>query len=150
MNKKPIFSWQEDDGIAVCKITNPENDYIAVGMARCHPEDRDMMSEKTGLEIAYHRALMNLYKNKVKNLKKERRVHEDIYKTFMSMPNFDKENRYIRVVRHRIYGLKEEIKIYQELINNTRAYINDFIDNKTKFYNLTRANRKVEEFKQEG
>ena len=109
-----------------------------------------MMSEKTGLEIAYHRALMNLYKNKVKNLKKERKVHEDIYKTFMSMPNFDKENRYIRVVRHRMYGLKEEIKVYQELIDNTRAYINDFIDNKTKFYNLTRANRKVEEFKQEG
>ena len=64
MNKKPIFSWQKDDGIAICKITNPENDYIAVGMAKCHPEDRDMMSERTGLEIAYHRALMNLYKNK--------------------------------------------------------------------------------------
>ena len=49
-----------------------------------------------------------------------------------------------------MYGLKEEIKVYQELINNTRAYINDFINNKTKFYNLTRANRKAEEFKQKG
>ena len=46
MNKKIIFSWQEDAGIAICKITNPENNYIAIGMAECHPEDRDMMSEK--------------------------------------------------------------------------------------------------------
>ena len=52
--------------------------------------------------------------------------------------------------KHNEQNAKEEIKVYQELIDNTRAYINDFIDNKTKFYNLTRANRKAEEFKQEG
>ena len=127
----------------------PELRFVKLQIQKITIPPLEWLSEKTGQEIAYHRALIDLYKNKVKNLKKERKVHEDIYKTFMNMPNFDKENRYIRVVRHRMYGLKEEIKIYQELIDNTRAYINDFIDNKTKFYNLTRANRKAEEFKQE-
>lgn len=149
MEIKPKFNWDPEHGVATCIVINPETECKFVGIAECHPEDKDMMNEMTGQEIAYHRALINLYRDKLKTLKKEKRVTDDIYKTFKNMPNFDKENRYIRVVRHRSYGLAEEIRVYSEMIENTIKYIKDYIDNKDQFYKITRRNRKLEEFKQE-
>lgn len=56
MKREPAFSWDPETGSALCLLFNKNDTYI--GTAFCSPEDKDMMSEKTGCEIAYHRALI--------------------------------------------------------------------------------------------
>ena len=48
--KKPIFTWDLETGEALCVIK--DKDKIYYGVAKCHPDDFDMKSEKTGCFIA--------------------------------------------------------------------------------------------------
>ena len=44
----PIFSWDEETGIASCILYNKANNKTYLGIAQCHTDDFDMMNEKTG------------------------------------------------------------------------------------------------------
>ena len=57
MKNEPIFHWDETSGKAACIVSDGEKVYT--GFAQCHPDDRDMTSEKTGCEIALRRAKIN-------------------------------------------------------------------------------------------
>ena len=45
-NRGPLFRWDPETGVASCVLLDGDN--IFIGSATCSPEDRDMMSEKTG------------------------------------------------------------------------------------------------------
>lgn len=55
---KPTFEWDSNTGIAICTIHTPYGNFS--GKATCHTDDKDMMSEKVGCEIAYSRATINM------------------------------------------------------------------------------------------
>ena len=63
----------------------------------------------------------------------------------MMMPDFDKDNRYIRVTRHKLYSLEEDINTYYRLIDETWLYLQDYIVSKDRFYKLTRSNREIKQ-----
>ena len=51
------FYWDEGIGFAKCILKTQYGEFT--GIAQCHPDDEDMMSEKVGCEIAYARATIN-------------------------------------------------------------------------------------------
>ena len=51
------FYWDEGIGFAKCTLKTQYGEFT--GVAQCHPDDEDMMSEKVGCEIAYARATIN-------------------------------------------------------------------------------------------
>ena len=59
--KEPIFKWDADTGTAYCAIWDADG-HMHEGTAVCHADDADMMSEKTGLDIARRRAELSAYK----------------------------------------------------------------------------------------
>ena len=56
----PKFEWYEEDRQAICKLHTKYG--VFTGIASCHPDDVDMMSEKVGCEIAYSRAAIESLK----------------------------------------------------------------------------------------
>ena len=62
MGKRPEFTFDEISGICGCSIVL--NDFLqGFGIAQCADEDRDVISEKTGMQIAEYRAQINLLQN---------------------------------------------------------------------------------------
>lgn len=59
--KQLVFNWDSDTGSALCVLKNKNKTYY--GTAVCSPKDKDMMSEKTGCEIAFSRARINALKD---------------------------------------------------------------------------------------
>lgn len=51
----PEFTWDEESGSAICIIKDEKN-RVFIGEAICHPDDQDMISERTGCELAFRRA----------------------------------------------------------------------------------------------
>ena len=145
MEDNTTFTWDEETGIATCTLLNPDSGKYVTGVAKCHPDDRDMMNKITGQNIAFHRALLRLYKEKRSSLRVEKKALQNLYNTFMIMPDFDKDNRYIRVTRHKLYSLEEDINTYCRLINDTWLYLQDYMVTKDKFYKLTRSNREIKQ-----
>lgn len=139
--EKESYIWDPETGVTICRLWNPDADTYAIGKAKCHPEDTDMMSKMTGEEIAYNRALIQLYRQKVKLLKKERKAHRDMYSTFAHTPGFDENNNYVRILKRKIYSLTDDIKFFDEQSDLVRKTLHDYIDKKTEFYNLTRTMR---------
>ena len=60
--KQPKFTWDPERGVAKCTIYDGENEFT--GVAQCCEADRDMMSEKTGCEIALRLAEIKYYLHK--------------------------------------------------------------------------------------
>lgn len=56
----PKFKWYGEIGKAICQLHTKYG--VFGGTASCHPDDKDMMSEKVGCEIAYSRAAINSLK----------------------------------------------------------------------------------------
>ena len=54
------FIFDEENGTTVCKMRYDNRDFITTAV--CAPEDLDMMSKKTGEEIAFHRACVEVMK----------------------------------------------------------------------------------------
>ena len=59
MAREPQFNWDPESGVAICALTDGDN--IFMGTAACAAEDIDMMSEKTGCQIALWRAEIKYY-----------------------------------------------------------------------------------------
>ena len=59
----PIFSWDEETGIASCILYNKANNKTYLGIAQCHTDDFDMMNEKTGCNIAFLRAKIKAFQS---------------------------------------------------------------------------------------
>ena len=60
--KQPEYTWDEEQGIASCTLHYNNQEFI--GMAICHPDDRDMQSKLTGQNIAEFRALIQAWRYK--------------------------------------------------------------------------------------
>lgn len=59
MGRQPIYEWDEKAGLATCCIWL--DDFLqGYGIAQCAEKDRDMISERTGLQIAEMRAQINI------------------------------------------------------------------------------------------
>ena len=62
MGKKPEFTWDETSGICGCAIII-DDILHGFGLAQCADEDKDIINERVGMQIAELRAQINLLQN---------------------------------------------------------------------------------------
>ena len=106
------------------------------------PQDMDMMSEKTGGDIALYKATIKILRNKRKRTRQEYRVLKNLLKTYKNRPNFDANDPYVRILKRKIYSYGQDIEYLNNCENNCREELRKYIDEKDNFYQKIRAMRK--------
>lgn len=141
MKHGPKFFFNPEDGSSLCVISTKNKTFV--GIAQCHDDDRDMMNEKTGCEIAYHRAIINSLKDRKNELSAKLSGLKEYYYT-MNCSKYFKENDYpIRRLVSHMDMLSDDIAITKDLIKEEQDYLKTYMKNKADFYEKIRKNRQV-------
>lgn len=100
---KPEFSWDAESGSAICILTD-EKGRTFIGEATCHPNDEDMMSERTGCELAFRRAKLQ-YLRTVRDaeIKPALAALEHLYASMVHSTNFEAKSYEARTIRKHIH-----------------------------------------------
>ena len=138
--KEPYYDWNEQDGIATCILYDGENTFL--GLATCHPDDEDFQSEKTGLYIAEARAeiqALKHYKNNV--LKPGLNALNQLYYSINHSKQYNKKSYESKMLYRQIQMKEHDIKDIQDMINERKADLKKYIDDKDAFYQSVKRNR---------
>lgn len=120
-------------------ITTKTKTYI--GTAQCAEVDKDMMSEKTGCEIAYHRAIIHSLEDKLSDLKNELAGLRKYYYTVNQSKYYD-ENAYMaKMLQRQIKYREDDIEDIKILISEEKTYLKQYMAAKAEFYKKIRKNR---------
>lgn len=142
MKHEPQFYFNPDDGSSMCVIETKNKTFI--GTAQCLDSDRDMMSEKTGCEIAYHRAIIHTLENHVSDLKNELMGLHKYYYSVNQSKYFDANSYMTNMLISQMQQREDEISLTKELIRNEKEYLKKFMSDKAEFYQKIRHNRKAD------
>lgn len=138
--KQPKFEWNPEEGIATCTIYDSDGQGH-VGVAKCHADDADMMSEKTGFHIAHQRAIIEAYKAYKKKCSIELKALKQLYYSMKHSKKFNSKS-YESIMLYRQMRIKEEdIAAAQSLISLTKMNLKMFISQKDAFYKTVRQRR---------
>lgn len=142
MKQKPIFNWDPEEGVASCIIKYKNQTFC--GVAMCHEEDKDMMSEKTGMEIAYRRATIDYLKYvRDMELKPALKALKQLYYTMKHSTHFNPKSYENSKLQRHIRMYEFDLETINELIDNERKNLKDYIDKKDEFYKKTRISRQI-------
>ena len=141
--KKPTFDWNEKEGTAICFIEDRGRTYY--GVATCSPEDRDLMSEKTGCEIAYLRASIMGLRAVRDEIKHELNALRKYYYSMNTSKYFDSESYPIRQLVKKMDQLEQDYSVVKSLAQDRYKELTNYISKKGDFYKKIRANRKKAE-----
>lgn len=134
------YFWDDETGIATCKLTKDNN--IFVGCAICLPEDEDMKSEKTGCQIAYSRAAIKYYIHCRDNIiKPSLRALNDLYYSINQSNNFNENSYENKMLQRKLRQSKIDLIAVNKLIASEKQGLKEFIQNKDIFYKKVRENR---------
>ena len=142
MKQEPIFNWDPEEGVASCIIKYKNQTFC--GVAMCHEEDKDMMSEKTGMEIAYRRATIDYLKYvRDMELKPALKALKQLYYTMKHSTHFNPKSYENSKLQRHIRMYEFDLETINELIADERKNLKDYIDKKDEFYKKTRIGRQI-------
>ena len=144
MKQEPIFNWDPEEGVASCIIKYKNQTFC--GVAMCHEEDKDMMSEKTGMEIAYRRATIDYLKYvRDMELKPALKALKQLYYTMKHSTHFNPNSYENSKLQRHIRMYEFDLETINELIADERKNLKDYIDKKDEFYKKTRIGRQIKQ-----
>ena len=139
-NHGPLFKWDPETGIASCILIDGDN--IFIGSATCAPEDRDMMSEKTGYHIAQYRAQISYLKHVRDNILKPRLAAlKQLYFSINKSKHFNDKSYETKMIRRQIYMTSSDLDLIKEDLADLKQELNAYLTEKGKFYKRIRENR---------
>lgn len=137
---KRLYDFDPVDGIA--HVTFIIGDKEFRGTAICHEQDKDMMSEKTGLYLAEQRATIAYLQDARDNdIKPKLQMLEHIYDGFQQSKYFNEKSYESRFIRRQIRFLENDLTTINETLAETRKNITRTIIEKDKFYRDVRKHR---------
>lgn len=138
--KEPIMKWDAVTGTATYTMWDADgNEHI--GAAICHDDDADMMSEKTGLDIARRRAEISAYKAFKTKTKNELNALKQLYYSMKHSSKFNPKS-YENIMLQRQIALKEEdLKTVNDIIVGERIKLKIYIAEKDALYKQLRVLR---------
>jgi hypothetical protein len=138
--KKPEFYWNEEERVAKCWLTDGTNKFL--GIAACHPNDIDMMSEKVGCELAYHRAIIEALKHERDNMiKPSLKALKQVFYSINRSKKFNKKSYEAKMLWRQIQNWQTDLDTINYMIDTEKALIRDYIQKKEEFYQLLRTKR---------
>lgn len=144
MKQEPIFNWDLEEGVASCIIKYKNQTFC--GVAMCHEEDKDMMSEKTGMEIAYRRATIDYLKYvRDMELKPALKALKQLYYTMKHSTHFNPKSYENSKLQRHIRMYEFDLETINEIIIDERKNLKDYIDKKDEFYKKTRIDRQIKQ-----
>jgi queuine/archaeosine tRNA-ribosyltransferase len=93
-----------------------DGEKVFSGSARCHPDDTDMMSEKTGCEIALRRAKINTLKGYRDELKIALNTLNHLYYSMNKSKRFNEKSYENRMLQRRIRQITFDLATTKEMI----------------------------------
>ena len=139
MNNKPIFNWDAEQRIASCVLSTGTK--VFSGIAQCHPDDEDMMSEKTGCEIAFRRAKIDLLRDYRNEIEIKLSALNQLYYSMNQSKKFDNKSYEYKMLKRQINMYKFDLETVKEQIQQEQDSLREYIENKGKFYTHIRTNR---------
>ena len=135
---KPEFSWDETTGNAVCILVDEKNRTF-IGEACCHPNDIDMMSERTGCELAFRRAKLQYLRTiRDAEIKPALAALEHLYASMIHSTHFESNSYEAKTIRKHIHQTKFDLTTIKEMIAYEYQGITDYIKGKDKIYQRLR------------
>ena len=142
MKHQPQFCFNPDEGSSLCVITTKTKTYI--GTAQCAEVDRDMMSEKTGCEIAYHRAIIHSLEDRLSDLKNELMGLRKYFYSINQSKYFNERDYAIIMLKRQMQQREDDIDFTRDLIQKEKDYLKNYMADKAEFYKKIRRNRKAD------
>jgi len=136
--------WDEEYRHAYCGIKTPDGNTV-VGEAICHPQDVDMVSEKTGCTIAERRAYIKYMQYQKENiLKPELKALKKFYNVVNQSKYYDEQDYTNQMLIRHIKRLEEDIKSLKQEIETEKINLRDYISTKDTFYQEVRKRRQID------
>lgn len=139
MKHEPIFNWDEDAGIASCILSDGEK--VFTGFAQCHPDDKDMSSEKTGCEIAFRRARINALRGYRDELKIKLKALNQLFYSMNKSYRFNEKSYENKMLQRQIRMIDFDLTTTKEMIATEEQSLRQYLSDKDKFYTKTRIRR---------
>ena len=140
--KEPYFSWDPETGHAICLIQDGNATYY--GTAKCAPDDKDMMSEKTGCEIAWTRANISYMQKQKEKVRYQIEALQHYKSTVLQSKTLiidDNVDYLFRRLNKEIYNLRQEHYELQSQIDVAKTRLREYIKDKDTFYKKIREKR---------
>lgn len=137
---KPKFEWYEEDRQAICTLHTKYG--VFKGIASCHPDDEDMMSEKVGCEIAYSRAaIASLKYERDYVIKPSLKALKQLYYSMNRSKKFNPKSYEYKMLKRQIECWEFDLLTVSDMIDTEKAWIREYINTKEALYQNIRANR---------
>lgn len=131
-----IFNYQ--DGKSTCIIEYKGISFC--GEAKCHPQDNDFESEKTGLQIAEIRANIKLLQfRRDTEIKPQIKILKHLLHNIQSSQSHNPKAYESIMIKKQLKSLNMDLNEINGVIHDEKRYLKDYIDNKDKFYNKIRS-----------
>ena len=135
------FSYQ--DGKSICAIEYKGISFL--GEAKCHEQDNDFKSEKTGLQIAEIRANIKLLQfRRDTEIKPQIKILKHLLHNIQSSQYHNPKVYESIMIKKQLKALNADLNEINGIIHDEKKYLKDYIDKKDDFYNKIRAKRENE------
>lgn len=132
------FAFDEKLGYARCLMIY--NGQAFEGGAKCHPDDMDMISERTGCCIAEARAYIKALRFKRDHeIQPKLDVLRHVYNNMQTSKYFNSKSYEAKMLRSQIGAIEKELAAVNEDLAEEKKYLKEYIDKKDKFYQRLRA-----------
>ena len=132
------FAFDEKLGYARCLMIY--NGQAFEGGAKCHPDDMDMISERTGCCIAEARAYIKALRFKRNHeIQPKLDVLRHVYNNMQTSKYFNSKSYEAKMLRSQIGVIEKELAAVNEDLAEEKKYLKEYIDKKDKFYQRLRA-----------
>lgn len=132
------FAFDEKLGYARCLMIY--NGQAFEGGAKCHPDDMDMISERTGCCIAEARAYIKALRFKRDHeIQPKLDVLRHVYNNMQTSKYFNSKSYEAKMLRSQIGVIEKELAAVNQDLAEEKKYLKEYIDKKDKFYKRLRA-----------
>lgn len=132
------FSYQ--DGRSVCTIEYKGICFI--GDAKCHEQDADFQSEKTGLQIAEIRANIKLLQfRRDTEIKPQIKILKHLLHNIQSSQYHNPKAYESIMIRNQLKALNADLNEINSIIHDEKKYLKEYINEKDKFYKRIRSKK---------
>ena len=132
------FAFDEKLGYARCLMIY--NGQAFEGGAKCHPDDMDMISERTGCCIAEARAYIKALRFKRDHeIQPKLDVLRHLYNNMQTSKYFNSKSYEAKMLRSQIGVIEKELAAVSQDLAEEKKYLKEYIDKKDKFYKRLRA-----------
>lgn len=140
---RTIFNHDEDLMTTACFLVDKQGRAFS-GFAKCEPEDKDFYSRLTGETIAHLKASIEAEKSYRNELKNELKVLKNYHSNIVNAKWYNRQNPMAKHLYKTIMDLEDEINASKDYAEKMKNELKTFIDNKEKFYDMVRRNRRLE------